>query len=390
MNPLWPLLVTNISNVYYPESAETKEASLDEEVRHACPRTTVVVNGSITQNTFVDLVCKESSFEKYAVTEETLCYKPARAFIQNSAARCSKGRLWDVKFYIKGSVSVTLFSICWDKFRQIPLFTYHKISGEFTMIDHTAEAKYIVDKQYKAPVTSWNIAKQSQTLYTLLGLRFMTHKYINPSKGQYLVKKCLTPGDDFFYATQRKVAFRTINSAPMWKTISDNSWKNVEYATRLYAKLTKRVIQVWTGTYKTLRLPFEFEGKRKQAVHLKFNPDSKRNIYLRLIPNTLSVPALFWKALFDPVDQKGIVLIVSNNPFETEKLICDDVTSLTNIPWKIGDPKNNTQGLFYSCDFIPFIFQTGLLLEEAPNQVLGKIIWPNEDDIDVPQETTLE
>jgi hypothetical protein len=70
----------------------------------------------------------------------------------------------------------------------------------------------------------------------------------------------------------------------------------------------------------------------------------------------IPVPKLFWKAVYDPRSQTGVVVVGMNKSYisdpQEDYLICDDVCS--KMYWSRWNQKNITQGHLYCCDVNDF------------------------------------
>jgi len=98
---------------------------------------------------------------------------------------------------------------------------------------------------------------------------------------------------------------------------------------------------VYTGTYGVATLP----NVNGNETELYLYVDSNNN---KAIP----VPKFYWKAVYDPKSQAGVVFVGVNNPYvsnpQADYFICTDVCS--KISWVNWDQKNIKRGYSYCCE----------------------------------------
>jgi hypothetical protein len=146
---------------------------------------------------------------------------------------------------------------------------------------------------------------------------------------------------DFVYGSQQNATFHFVNVAPQWQTFNRGNWKALESSVRAYADKKKLDLLVYTGTHDVATLP----NFKRNETKLYLYVDSNNN---KAIP----VPKFYWKAVYDPKSQAGVVFVGINNPhvsnLQSHYLICNDVCS--KISWVKWDQKNITKGYSYCCD----------------------------------------
>ena len=119
---------------------------------------------------------------------------------------------------------------------------------------------------------------------------------------------------------------------------------------------------MYTGTYGVATL----RNVNGTETDLYLYVDSNNN---KAIP----VPKFFWKAVYDPNSQAGVVFVGINNPYVSDPqgdyLICTDVCS--KISWVHWDQKNIEKGYSYCCEvddfrstvkYLPQFTVSGLLI----------------------------
>jgi hypothetical protein len=176
---------------------------------------------------------------------------------------------------------------------------------------------------------------QRQTISGLLGSTELVDQFIVPATDYFLSRGHLSAKADFVYGSQQGATFRFVNAAPQWQTFNAGNWERLESSVSAYADTKILDLVVYTGTYGVATLP----NVNGTETELYLYVDSNNN---KAIP----VPKLFWKAVYDPESQAGVVFVGINNPHISEPkgdyLICTDVCS--KISWVNWDQKNITRG----------------------------------------------
>jgi hypothetical protein len=182
---------------------------------------------------------------------------------------------------------------------------------------------------------------QRQTISGLLGSTQLADKFIDPSTDYYLSRGHLSARADFVYGSQQRATFYFVNVSPQWQIFNAGNWERLESSVRAYADRNKLDLVVYTGTYGVATLPNVNETETELYLYV----DSNNN---KAIP----VPKLFWKAVYDPKSQAGVVFVGINNPHIYEPkgdyLICTDVCS--EISWVNWDQQNTKRGYSYCCE----------------------------------------
>lgn len=131
---------------------------------------------------------------------------------------------------------------------------------------------------------------------------------------------------------------------------------------RLFASQRNLHLTFITGTYGTSSLP---------DINSKLTDLS---LYIgRNSPNLLTVPETFWKVLYEPISQYGVVFVGHNNPYEknvASMTICRNICNKIN--WLNWDAVNITAGYSYCCEVNDFR-RTATYLPEF--EVKGLLTW---------------
>jgi len=211
--------------------------------------------------------------------------------------------------------------------------------------------------------TTYTKNTQRQTISDLLGSPELGDYFINATSNYFLSKGHLSAKADYVYGSQQNATFYFLNVSPQWQTFNGGNWKRLESSVTAYADKKKLDLVVYTGTYGVATLP----NVNGTETELYLYVDRNNN---KAIP----VPKLFWKAVYDPKSQAGVVFVGINNPYVSDPkgdyLICTDVCS--EISWVNWDQQNIMAGYSYCCEvgdfrsrvqFLPQFTVSGLLTE---------------------------
>jgi hypothetical protein len=203
---------------------------------------------------------------------------------------------------------------------------------------------------------------QRQTISGLLGSTLLGDQFIDPSTDYYLARGHYAAKADFVYGSQHRATFHFVNVSPQWQTFNGGNWEALESSVRAYADKKKLDLVVYTGTYGVATLP-NVNGTETE-LYLYVDRNNNKGI---------PVPKFYWKAVYDPNSQAGVVFVGINNPYVSDPqgdyLICTDVCS--NISWVHWDQKNIKKGYSYCCEvddfrskvqYLPQFTVSGLLI----------------------------
>lgn len=186
---------------------------------------------------------------------------------------------------------------------------------------------------------------QRQTISAILGSTELGDKYVAESSDYFLARGHHTAKADFVYGSQHRATFHFVNVSPQWQTFNGANWNALEMSVRTYADKNKLTLDVYTGTYGVATLP-NVNGIETE-LYLYIDDNNNKGI---------PVPKLFWKAVYNPKTQAGIVFVGINNPYvsnpQEDYLICNDVCS--KISWLQWDQENIKSGYSYCCDVDDF------------------------------------
>lgn len=369
-----PIVVLSGTNDFiYPNVGETfLRISPGQSIDFICPGLAVTLAQSEIINSVLNGICVSGSTIKIANEErdwtDLKCTSVPSKTIRYTGNSCaSSGREIEVGFEVGNRRFIRSLLICFNQELQIAYYSYVKLPASINQ-----RALYTKSPRFQQGSGFYNIGKvkvdnlylqkkQKTTINGLLGLPSNSNQYIQEGTNFFLSRGHMTAKMDNFYAAQQNATFYFQNAAPQWQTFNGYNWNQIEIDVRDYVEKNAVDLQVWTGIYGTATLP---HSKTGQATELYLFVDQTSN------RKALPVPEIFWKVVYNPVNQHGIALIGVNNPYKTTfKMICQDVSQ--QLTWLHWDKNNQQQGFCYACSVdtfrtvvttMPNIIVKGLLL----------------------------
>jgi DNA/RNA endonuclease G (NUC1) len=153
----------------------------------------------------------------------------------------------------------------------------------------------------------YTINTKRQTISTILGSTLLCDQYIDGTAVFFLSRGHLSAKADFVYGSQHRTTFRFVNVSPQWQTFNGGNWETLESSVRAYGDKKKLDLVVYTGTYGVATL----SNVNGIATELYLYVDVSNN-------NAILVPKLFWKAVYDPKSQAGVVFVGINKPYVSD------------------------------------------------------------------------
>jgi hypothetical protein len=293
--------------------------------------TTFSVN-SVSYN-FSNFACKSYPFHT-ARYSGSICYDGTKRHIE-------------VGFEVESDF-YKLMDICFDRVLYTTLYVKANIvSGIAGFQKGFPRPSFIQDSFYPGMSVNNLYTRNTQrlTISGLLGSTQLGDEYINATSDYYLARGHYSAKADFVYGSQQRATFHFVNVSPQWQTFNGGNWEALESSVRAYADKKKLDLVVCTGTYGVATLP----NVNGIETELYLYVDSKNN---KAIP----VPKFYWKAVYVPKSQAGVVFVGINNPYVSDPqgdyLICNDVCS--NISWVKWDQENIKKGYCYCCEVDDF------------------------------------
>jgi len=238
-----------------------------------------------------------------------------------------------------------LMDVCFDDVLYTTLYVQATIvsgiDGHQTKFSGT---RFIKDGFYPTEMSVYKLYSRNKTRETisdLLGSPELGDHFINAKSNYSLSKGHLSAKTDYVYGSQQRATFHFVNISPQWQTFNGGNWEALESSVRAYANKKKLDLVVYTGTYGVATLPNINGNETELYLYVDINNN-------KAIP----VPKLFWKAVYDPKSQAGVVFVGINNPYISDPkgdyLICTDVCS--EISWVNWDQQNIKRGYSYCCE----------------------------------------
>uniref|UniRef100_A0A1B0CL74 Endonuclease n=1 Tax=Lutzomyia longipalpis TaxID=7200 RepID=A0A1B0CL74_LUTLO len=256
------------------------------------------------------------------------------------------GKVYKVGFPLPAGDFHSIYQTCFDKKNLTPLYSFHVLNGQ-DHLKHTRGSfrtngiygKVNIDKLYKTQIEKFNKLFGPKQTFFRRPLNFLSRGHLSPEV-------------DFTFRREQHATEMYINTAPQYQSINQGNWLRVENHVRDLAKVLQKDITVVTGILGILRL------KSKKT---------EKEIYLG--DDVIAVPAMFWKAVFDPQKQEAIVFVSSNNPHvKTFNPNCKDVCAQAGF----GNDNleyfsNYSIGLTICCKLEEFVKRNKIILPKEVN-----------------------
>ncbi|KAL3277902.1 hypothetical protein HHI36_013243 [Cryptolaemus montrouzieri] len=273
------------------------------------------------------------------------------------------GQEIEVGFELNKTQFLRQIRICFNVSSLNPLYSEHNLTRFIDNHDKSRRRPFFMEGSFynlnKTEVYKlYNRINQRNTINQQLQIpNPNSTKVIKDGFSFYLSRGHLSPKADFFYGSQQNATFFYVNSAPQWGIINSKSWNNLEWRIRSFASKGNKNLQIFTGTFGNLVLN-EYSSHQ---LYLYYNPPSEK----------IPIPEVFWKVVYEEIDQLGVAFIGTNNPFLNKtslKLLCNDISK--SVKWIEFNNKNITEGFTYACEvddlrktikYIPQLHVNGIL-----------------------------
>ncbi|XP_058818552.1 uncharacterized protein LOC131681646 [Topomyia yanbarensis] len=245
--------------------------------------------------------------------------------VDSTSASCGRsGKLTHIGF--RGSKRfVKLYDSCFDAGRASVLYTHHQLFGKeirYKAVSPRPDFKSEGFSKNANPRTAYTQAEQLVRFTKLLG-NSKAIEYINDSTN--LQRGHLTPDADQLFKTWQWATYFFINVAPMWNTINNGNWRQVEETVRDFASRNNLALDVFTGTSDVLAL---------------------NSVPITLDANGIPVPRWLWKIIKN--GNEAIAFVVSNNPFELDAPNCGKNVA-DGYGWKHANFNVKGRGIVACC-----------------------------------------
>lgn len=336
----------NLNYLYTENGDATLKISANSTVVLACPGQSIILNSSTIYRNLTSASCVSGSNlnvggETFA-WENIKCNGTLSRIAKLTGNKCENNKTEiEIGFQLTKDSFLRVLLICFDENAQQALYSEVRISSAINRrVQNVQNPRWqptfnMFNIQY--PNSYYNRPVQRQTINNLLGLPADSTMYIKDNSTYFLSRGHMTAKADNFYPAQQQASFFLLNVAPQWQTCNANNWQAAEISVRDYAEAKRVDLLQWTGVYGLATLPHNATGELVQLY-----------LYNQNNTKALPVPELYWKVAYEPMKQKGIVLIVVNNPYlKTYQKICEDISD--KVSWIHWDKQNQIKGFAYAC-----------------------------------------
>lgn len=146
-----------------------------------------------------------------------------------------------------------------------------------------------------------------------------------------LIRGQLVPSSDYFFDFEKKACHYFFNIVPQWPDMNSQSLHMVRLAMNWYALKYRVTLQVYTGTYRVLKL--------------RHTNGTLIPIYLVPRLKKVPVPEVVYRAVYDHKRHAGVAFVGVNNVYlrGNYRRLCEDVSS--ELPWMTDEIKQ----FVYAC-----------------------------------------
>ncbi|XP_060525297.1 uncharacterized protein LOC132701433 [Cylas formicarius] len=344
-----PLVVfSGTSDFLYPAPFEkTLKFTSGQALDFLCPGRNLLLGSTKTSDAYLPGTCvRDDTFlinGQEILWKEISCNNYPWKTARRSGLTCENGGAdIEIGFEVGDGRFLKSLSVCFNETSQIALYSFHNMTSAINQrVLNTPRPSWLQGSGFYSvgTVTNYYVRNsQRSTINTLLGLDLNSTKYIQDDTNYYLSRGHMSARSDHYYAAQQNATFYMMNIAPQWQTFNGLNWNQVEIDIRDYAEENGVNLQVWTGVYGVTTLPHEKTGL---PVELYLYVDGNNN-------KALPVPSVYWKVAYNPITERGLVMIGVNNPYLANyTTICDDVSDrITWLHWKKDD---QSRGFSYAC-----------------------------------------
>lgn len=186
---------------------------------------------------------------------------------------------------------------------------------------------------------------QRESINKILGLAANDTSVIQENSNYYLSIGHYAAKSDFIYGVQQKLTFYYVNAAPQWQTFNGGNWNTMEKNCRSLADQRKIDLTIYTGSYGVATLPDI--KKQEKELYLWVGANNETGI---------PVPRLFYRVVYEPISQAGVVVLGLNNPYKKKlypgDVICTDICK--KVKWLTWIKTDYELGYSYCCEVDDF------------------------------------
>ncbi|XP_016956249.1 uncharacterized protein LOC108028781 [Drosophila biarmipes] len=236
--------------------------------------------------------------------------------------------------------------LCYDQQEQISRYARYELTpANVAYQKGVAQPGYLRGDFYTGEDVNvlYGQSHQLEAFSSALGLD--ASQYFDGTRDLYLTRGQLAARLDFVHSSAQRATHFYINAVPQWRSINVGNWLAVESSLRQFVADEALNVSVHAGSYDVSTLP------NSQGVQTP--------LYLNAETKQLPVAKILYRIVIDQESQKGIVLIVVNNPHITlaqtleNYVICEDVGA--QLDWLEWDKSDLQKGYSYACSVEDFI-----------------------------------
>ncbi|XP_018016168.1 uncharacterized protein LOC108672919 [Hyalella azteca] len=263
--------------------------------------------------------------------EDCSCGRRSKSHIRRGSTSCGgtefpQAKIHTIGWTLANDVFVPQISVCFDPVRETTLYTVHRIMGDSlsSKVTDSKRPDFASSSVFKSPVSElYTRSAQQQSIENRFGIP------VSSARGsQFLARGHLAPDADFSLLAEQDATYYFSNVLPQWQAVNNGNWKQLEEAVRSLASSKKgRRLVVYTGA-----LP--------QPLMLKDKKGVLREVLLDTNNQKIPVPAVLWKAVYDPRMKKATVVLQLNSVRrdEYQNLLISELSAAaenhcSELPW---------------------------------------------------------
>ncbi|KAH8294957.1 hypothetical protein KR018_004728, partial [Drosophila ironensis] len=281
-------------------------------------RTGEVLSMFCQPNDVVKTTCQANS--TFSIPLPQRCNNPIGTTTEIVADPSCSATMYSVGYTINNR-RLELYRACFDRGSVKALFTshqtYHKTIREYTdLVSSSQKIQLVVftatERSCPAITTdgvvsdadgiNYNPANVYNTFRRILG---RNQRYIRNDRDTIIVRGQLTPWTDFLFGDQICATFKYVNVVPLFKSIADANWQNIERWVRSSIGAGSH-LRIKTGASGILSLASSDRRRRQRRIFLSSNDKNP-------------VPEWIYKVVRTAANQPQTVFLTYNNIFATRR-----------------------------------------------------------------------
>ncbi|XP_034935246.1 uncharacterized protein [Chelonus insularis] len=342
----------------YPKEVGTNVVVIKsgDSIRLACPGSHILLN-TIKLYENVLFQCSEDYLFSFIGENikmsiyQIVCDEHPRHAARKTSRSCEIGIIGEIGFFITNNKNEEFYKIidfCHNEQWSHTVYAHTQIPAVINAAARNVPYPGFVKGEFFQGIAISKIytkRNQREVLGVILNNKSLAHHYIQSTGSYYLARGHLIAKRDLIYAAQQRATFYYVNVVPMWQSINNGNWKKIEISIRNYASHKKCNLEVWAGTLEVLQLEDTYGNPQKINLFHQNHEDQ-----------TIPVPKILFKVVYDKISRAGIVFLTANNPYlekflENDYIICENVCEKINY---IALDKRYDRGYSYCCSINDF------------------------------------